>query len=530
MFFIVSMLGVGQEPNVGVFIEEHKKRADSDPNAPPFDDLRNYAYEGGGSTAGSLSSLASGMDALIKKRGRYKGHITRIENVIKAIDLNASSDVNELSIRESLLTKYYNEYDKIQETIEDSIDESRHEEIDAQSADRESATVTKGPSGLREFTRQIKRHINALEALDVQVMGNWDLLLINILSNQLDRQLRNKKGLEKRQNRNSVSHTQIATGNFESGNAASQTSQCLYCKMANHNIYKCGRFAALPIHAKRDFVFKSKLCFNCFGTKHSVNQCTREKCKMCSGKHHSLLHEDREQVNNTFRSNSSKYGNRGESMINSQGQRLSQAASSTQTQTETQTLTCTSLGSPEGSSLVGNSQCLTSLSKGHVLLATAKLNLVSEKGHKVEVRALLDSASQTSFVTSEIVKQLRVKTSRANLQILGISQTRKKVSEMVDLIIESKGPGNKKFNIACGIVNNITCELPQGHVDTSQFIIPSDIKLADDEFNIPGKIHMLIGADLYYDLMEPGLIRLGANLPVLINSKLGWVLGGDGKS
>ncbi|GLH00437.1 Neural-cadherin [Gryllus bimaculatus] len=53
---------LGPEPNVGVFIEEHKKRADADPNAPPFDDLRNYAYEGGGSTAGSLSSLASGTD------------------------------------------------------------------------------------------------------------------------------------------------------------------------------------------------------------------------------------------------------------------------------------------------------------------------------------------------------------------------------------------------------------------------------------------------------------------------------------
>lgn len=53
-------LGVPGETNVGMFIEEHKRRADSDPNAPPFDDLRNYAYEGGGSTAGSLSSLASG--------------------------------------------------------------------------------------------------------------------------------------------------------------------------------------------------------------------------------------------------------------------------------------------------------------------------------------------------------------------------------------------------------------------------------------------------------------------------------------
>ncbi|XP_059351786.1 neural-cadherin-like [Daphnia carinata] len=47
------------EPNVGVFIDDHKRRADTDLNAPPYDDLRNYAYEGGGSTAGSLSSLAS---------------------------------------------------------------------------------------------------------------------------------------------------------------------------------------------------------------------------------------------------------------------------------------------------------------------------------------------------------------------------------------------------------------------------------------------------------------------------------------
>lgn len=56
----VMTMGAGQEPNVSLFIDEHKKRADGDANAPPFDDLRNYAYEGGGSTAGSLSSLASG--------------------------------------------------------------------------------------------------------------------------------------------------------------------------------------------------------------------------------------------------------------------------------------------------------------------------------------------------------------------------------------------------------------------------------------------------------------------------------------
>jgi len=54
--------GAGGEVSVEHFIEEHKRRADHDPSAPPFDDLRNYAYEGGGSTAGSLSSLGSGKE------------------------------------------------------------------------------------------------------------------------------------------------------------------------------------------------------------------------------------------------------------------------------------------------------------------------------------------------------------------------------------------------------------------------------------------------------------------------------------
>jgi len=60
MMSAMGAMGVmGGEPNVGVFIDDHKRRADTDLNAPPYDDLRNYAYEGGGSTAGSLSSLAS---------------------------------------------------------------------------------------------------------------------------------------------------------------------------------------------------------------------------------------------------------------------------------------------------------------------------------------------------------------------------------------------------------------------------------------------------------------------------------------
>nr|CAD7600003.1 unnamed protein product [Timema genevievae] len=53
---------VSCEMNFGAVISTHKENADVDPNAPPFDDLRNYAYEGGDSTTESLSSLASDTD------------------------------------------------------------------------------------------------------------------------------------------------------------------------------------------------------------------------------------------------------------------------------------------------------------------------------------------------------------------------------------------------------------------------------------------------------------------------------------
>ena len=47
---------------MATFIKDRIADIEQDPTFPPHDSVREYAYEGGGSDAGSLSSLASTSD------------------------------------------------------------------------------------------------------------------------------------------------------------------------------------------------------------------------------------------------------------------------------------------------------------------------------------------------------------------------------------------------------------------------------------------------------------------------------------
>ncbi|XP_070068123.1 uncharacterized protein [Drosophila takahashii] len=54
----------------------------------------------------------------------------------------------------------------------------------------------------------------------------------------------------------------------------------------------------------------------------------------------------------------------------------------------------------------------------------------------------------------------------------------------------------------------------------------TNIALADPNFDKPGKIDTLIGAEHYYSLLLPNQTILKAEGPVLQNTKLGWIIAG----
>jgi hypothetical protein len=106
------------------------------------------------------------------------------------------------------------------------------------------------------------------------------------------------------------------------------------------------------------------------------------------------------------------------------------------------------------------------------------------------------------------------------MPITGINNTYSAATHSIDIKFSSKH--NKNSNVVtCFILLNLTGNMPSSVIDTTTLKLPKGITLTD-EFNIPGKIDMLIGSDLYHYLMN-GRYICGNNHPVQ-KTYLGWIL------
>jgi len=66
---------------------------------------------------------------------------------------------------------------------------------------------------------------------------------------------------------------------------------------------------------------------------------------------------------------------------------------------------------------------------------------------------------------------------------------------------------------------------PATKLNTTEWKIPTDIKLADEHFHQQGNIDLLIGADLFYEISRLGR-RTRPGLPVLQEIVLGRIAAG----
>ncbi|GFW54752.1 integrase catalytic domain-containing protein [Trichonephila clavipes] len=82
----------------------------------------------------------------------------------------------------------------------------------------------------------------------------------------------------------------------------------------------------------------------------------------------------------------------------------------------------------------------------------------------------------------------------------------------------------KELNLL--VVKKITDFTPSQIINVS-LNKPSEIKLADYKFSIPGKTDVLLGAEIFYELLRPGQIYCGDSRLLLQNTVFGYVVSGS---
>lgn len=92
-------------------------------------------------------------------------------------------------------------------------------------------------------------------------------------------------------------------------------------------------------------------------------------------------------------------------------------------------------------------------------------------------------------------------------------------------IIHSRTTSYRR-ELDCLVVENITQDIPTNGISRNELQVPKGIVLADPQFNQPSRIDLLLGADVFFDLLCIGRMKLADNQPTWQKTRLGWIVSG----
>lgn len=378
-------------------------------------------------------------------------------------------------------------------------------------------------NGLKELLDTSNECLNALQNLGIKV-DDWDILIIYILCQKLDSESRKQwetkisespdelpkfktfqdflehrfRSLEFLDNKvqRNMSSRSHSTKSYHASTFVT-THSCLFCQ-ENHRLANCKKFGHQDIEARRKFVQTHNLCFNCMNANHSVYSCRQSnRCRFCSKKHHTLLH-----LKNV--SNGSKEG--------SSAHHVENLPAATSNSESTNVVSC------------------FSSSHAQVLLATALIKAQSNNGTLFDVRCLLDQGSQASFVTESTVQLLGLKRTSSKRVISGLGgdpSASFMCTSMVIIKIQSRIDPSFQINVEAFIMKKLTTVLPERKVKEPAVNFMSSMALADPSFDIPNKIDLLLGAEVYSQILLEGVVKDPSSHLVAQNTRLGWILSGQ---
>ncbi|XP_055622806.1 uncharacterized protein LOC129766309 [Toxorhynchites rutilus septentrionalis] len=239
-------------------------------------------------------------------------------------------------------------------------------------------------------------------------------------------------------------------------------------------------FQRMTVEQRRELISQKRLCWNCFKSSHSARRRdSKYTCRHCHERHHTLLHKSSSD---------------------------SAAQSTPQYPTQQANFHGSDILIPEVSVPAHSSSPST------VFLSTVLLWIEDRFGRQHSARALIDSGSQSNFISKKLARRLCLQSDRVRVPIAGIGETTVTVTQSVISTIHSK---NNEFSskLEFLVLPNPTAELPTSNVDISMWKIPSNFPLADPAFNVSSPIDLLLGIEQFHEYVMSGRIILGKGCP-----------------
>ncbi|XP_050547333.1 uncharacterized protein LOC126909017 [Daktulosphaira vitifoliae] len=131
-------------------------------------------------------------------------------------------------------------------------------------------------------------------------------------------------------------------------------------------------------------------------------------------------------------------------------------------------------------------------------------------------------------MTESVAQCLRLKRRKTLCVIEGINAASYTSSHLISATVESRV---SKYSLLLDffILPKLTSNLPARPISTALLNTPKETILADPSFNSPNCIDLILGAEIFFDLIKHGWVIHGKPMdigPVLQNTHLGWVIVG----
>lgn len=272
------------------------------------------------------------------------------------------------------------------------------------------------------------------------------------------------------------------------------TAACPLCQ-GQHTIRRCQDFLSKTCYERKKDVDQAKICVNCLGFHH-ISKCTSSKnCLQCGSRHHTLLHfpivvSTPSTVNTTpiLHTNNTRF------------------LSATATQ--------------DGPS-------------SKVLLATALVFAHNTQNNRSSVlRALIDQGSEITLISERAVQTLQLQRTATRAEICGVGNGNKNSCRFI-VSLNLRSQMDKHFDLFISnayVLDRLSSRLPSQRLNIRSWPHTRDLVLADPNFHQSQHIDLIIGADIFAQIILPD-IRIGsADQPIAQRTKFGWILSGKTSS